>query len=347
MKAPTPPDSRPRRGPVDRLRRRLRAPLLTATVYLLAALFALLPWRTAQALGRGIGRLGWRVAGRDRRRALEHLALAFPELPDSELRSLGRRCFAHLGTVLAEVLWLFRRDCDALRALVKVEGFDRVRELSAQGRPLLFFTGHCGNWEMLGAAVNCNGLSMAVVARGLDDPALQRLLTTARNRFGMGVVDRGAPGAARELLRAMRAGALGMLIDQDTTVEGAWVPFFGRPAYTPLGAARLGSRRGVATIPTFIERLPDGTHVARFGEPLDLPEDETEATAVMTRIIEEHIRRCPEQWVWMHRRWRRAPPDAPIEGPTEGPTEDRAEAAEAASGDEAGQDRPGPTPSER
>jgi len=308
MKAPTPPDSRPRRGPFDRLRRRLRAPLMAGTVHLLAGFFALLSWRAAQRAGRAIGHLGWRVAGRDRRRTLDHLAMAFPERSAAELEHLGRRCFAHLGTVLTEVLWLFHRDCEALRGHVRTEGLDRVRELRAEGRPLLFFTGHCGNWEMLAATVNCSGLSMAVVARSLDDEPLQRLLTAARNRFGTSVIDRGAPGAARELLRAMREGALGMLIDQDTTVEGAWVPFFGRQAYTPLGAARLAARRGVATIPTFIERMPDGSHVARFEEPLELPEDETEATAMMTRIIEEHIRCCPEQWVWMHRRWRRTPP---------------------------------------
>ncbi len=339
MKAPTPHDSRPRRGPLDRLRRRLRAPLMVATVRLLAGVFALLPWRAAQRVGRAIGHFGWRVAGTDRRRTLEHLAMAFPERSAAELRDLGRRCFAHLGTVLAEVLWLFHRSCKAVHRHVRTEGFDRVRELHAQGRPLLFFTGHCGNWEMLGATVNCNGLSMAVVARSLDDASLQRLLVATRGRFGMSVVDRGAPGAARELLRAMRNGALGMLIDQDTTVEGAWVPFFGRQAYTPLGAARLAARRGVAAIPAFIERLPDGSHVARFGEPLELPEDETAATAMMTEVIEQHIRRCPEQWVWMHRRWRRTPPSADTGAETGSDTESETELEQEPAPNETARDR--------
>jgi KDO2-lipid IV(A) lauroyltransferase len=100
-----------------------------------------------------------------------------------------------------------------------------------------------------------------------------------------------------------------MLIDQDTRVEGVWVPFFGRPAFTPVGAAKISLRMGAATVPTFIERLDDGTHLARFLPPLDLPDDETEATALMTRSIEDQVRRRPEQWVWMHRRWRRQPPD--------------------------------------
>ncbi len=308
MSAPLPPDSNPRRGPLDRLRRRLRAPALAGIVRLLAGLFALLPWRAAQAVGRTVGRLGWHLARRDRRRALEHLALAFPERTDDERRRIARGSFLHLGTVLAEVLWLFTRDCDALRRHVRVEGLERVRELQAAGRPLLLFTGHCGNWEMLASTVNCGEVRMAVVARALDEAPLQRMLVAARGRFGTRVIDRGQAGAARELLRAMRAGVLGMLIDQDTRVDGVWVPFFGRPAYTPVGAARLALRRDVAAIPAFIERLPDGSHRARFLEPLELPDGEVAATEAMTRCIEEHIRHRPEQWVWMHRRWRRRPP---------------------------------------
>lgn len=98
-----------------------------------------------------------------------------------------------------------------------------------------------------------------------------------------------------------------MLIDQDTKVDGVWVPFFGRPAFTPVGAAKIALRQKTEVIPTFVERRPDGSHLVRIHPPLDLPEDPREATAVMTRAIEEQVRRQPEQWVWMHRRWRRQP----------------------------------------
>lgn len=312
MNAPAPTDSRPRRSLYDRLRRRLRTPLILLAVRTLSGLFALLPWRAAQAAGRALGRAVWAasglVNGRDRRRALEHLAIAFPELPEAERTRIGQASHAHLGTVAAEILWLSTRHCRHLEAHVHTEGLDRARALRAAGRPIMLLSGHCGNWEMLGATSNCAGLEIAVVARALDEPSLHRVLVAARRRFGTRIVDRGKPGAARELLRALRRGGLGMLIDQDTAVDGAWVPFFGRPAYTPVAAARLALRRNVAVLPSFIERLPDGSHLARVGEPLDLPDDEVEATAVMTHAIEEQIRRVPEQWVWMHRRWRRRPP---------------------------------------
>lgn len=289
--------------------RRLRARLWVVLAAVLGAVFRLLPWRAAQAVGAALGRLGWRLSRRDRRRILEHLALAFPDLAAEERERLGRACYRHLGMVAGEFLWLLRRSCRHLAPHVRMEGWEIVEELHAQGRPVLFVTGHCGNWELLGAAANCRGAEATYVARALDEPPLQRFLAAFRSRFGGRTIERGGSGAAREMLHALRhRGGLAMLIDQDTRVEGVWVPFFGRPAFTPVGAARLALRRGeVAVVPVFDRRLPDGSHLARFEPPLELPDDEVEATAMMTRAIEAQIRRAPEQWVWMHRRWRRQP----------------------------------------
>ncbi|MCB1008705.1 MAG: lysophospholipid acyltransferase family protein, partial [Acidobacteria bacterium] len=178
----------------------------------------------------------------------------------------------------------------------------------ALGRPILVVTGHCGNWELLAAALNQRGLGMSVVARALDEGGLQEKLLAIRARFGSPTIVRGTPGAARALLGQLRrGGALGMLIDQDTKVEGVFVPFFGREAWTPSGAAELALRFDATVLPAFIERLPDGSHLARVGAPLALAADVTEATAAMTECIETQIRRVPEQWVWLHRRWRRRP----------------------------------------
>ena len=292
----------------SRLKARLEPAALNAGLWLLSSTLGRLPWRAAQQVGRGIGTLGWTLARRDRRRALDHLALAFPEKPEPERRRLARDCFRHLGAVLGECLHLFHRDCAFVGAVVEVEGFEVIEEVRREGRPLVLFTGHCGNWELLGAAVNCRGLGMAVVARPLDEPVQQRLLTALRERFGTPSIARGSEGAARQLLATLRrGGALGMLIDQDTKIDGVWVPFFGRPAFTPVGAAKIALRQNTAVIPAFIERLEDGRHAVTLHPPLDLPDDPTAATALMTARIEEQIRRRPEQWVWMHRRWRRQP----------------------------------------
>jgi len=291
-----------------RPRRPRRAVLLATAERFLAGFLDRLDWETAQACGRAFGRLGWALAGRDRRRTLDHLALALPGLDAAARRRIGRASFAHFGAMLAECLWLGGRDGAEVLRRVAFEGWPELERGRAAGRPLVVLTGHCGNWELLAAALNQRGLGMAVVARELDDPGLQSSLLGLRARFGTRTIVRGAPGAARELLRTLRAGgALGMLIDQDTKVEGVWVDFFGRPAWTPVGAADIARRLGAAVVPVFIERREDGSHLARVEPALDLPADPVAATQAMTAAIEAQVRRVPEQWVWMHRRWRRQP----------------------------------------
>jgi KDO2-lipid IV(A) lauroyltransferase len=293
----------------NRLKVRLELALLNAGLRTLTATLGRLSWPASQRLGRAIGALSWRLSRRDRRRTLDHIALAWPEMTETERSRLGRDCFRHHGTTLGECLHLFHRDCGFVESVVEVQGWREIERARAADRPILILTGHCGNWELLAAAIHCRGLGMAVVARPLDEPDQQRMLAGLRERFGTPTIARGSEGAARQLLIALRrGGALGMLIDQDTKVDGVWVPFFGRPAFTPVGAAKIALRQHTAVIPAFIERLSDGRHLATFHPALDLPDDPTEATALMTAKIEEQVRRRPEQWVWMHRRWRRQPP---------------------------------------
>lgn len=291
--------------------RRVRDTLLAGLLRLLSLLVQPLGWRGAQRVGSGCGVIAWWLVQRDRERTLDHLALAFPELTEGRRRQIGRASFRHHGTTLGECLYLMRRGCATVSRVVVVEGWGYVESVRAEGRPVLIVTGHCGNWELLAATINCRELAMRVVARRLDAAGFQRLLLGLRRRFGTETIERGAAGAARALLRTLRAGgALGILIDQDTRVDGVWVPFFGRTAYTPVAAAQLAHRHDAGVIPTFIERRPDGRHFVRFHHPLALPADPTAATAIMTRVIEDQIRRVPEQWVWMHRRWRRRPPES-------------------------------------
>ena len=290
-------------------RRPLRAALLVRLQSFLAWRLERLPWNGAQKLGGSLGALAWRFSRRDRRRTLAHLAIAFPGITAAQRTALARRSYLHFGTMLGESLWLTRHSADDVRRLVELHGWEAVEAARAEGRPVIIVTGHCGNWELLAAALNLHGLGMSVVARGLHEKGLQEILLALRARFGTRTIVRGTPGAARELLRVLRgSGALGILIDQDTDVEGVWANFFGRPAWTPVGAAELALRFHAVVLPTFIERRSDGTHVARIEPRLELAADPVAATQQMTDRIETQIRRVPEQWVWMHRRWRRQPP---------------------------------------
>jgi Kdo2-lipid IVA lauroyltransferase/acyltransferase len=294
-----------------RRRKRLRGPrsvLVAAFVRALSLAFGSLSWRLAQRLGAQVGHLAWVLSRRDRRRVLDHLQIAFPELLSHERRRLARAVYTHLGTTLGEVLHLLRRERAEILRHVEIEGWEEIERARAAGQPILLVSAHCGNWELVHAAVNCRGLGMSVVVRQLDEAPLDRLLSGMRSHFGTATIARGGPGAARALLTATRGGrALGLMIDQDTKVEGVWVPFFDRLAFTPVGAAELARRMKAAVIPVFIERRADGSHLLRLQPAVELDSDVTAATAQLTQSIEEQIRRVPEQWVWFHRRWRRRP----------------------------------------
>lgn len=303
--APAAGERRPRRRRFSRL----RATLLPIAVHGLAFLFGLLSHGMALGLGRALGRLAWRVSGRDRRRALEHLSFALAELPEEERTRIARASFLSAGMNLAELLHFLKRSRQEILRHLDIEGWENVAAAKASGRSILILTGHCGNWELIGTALHNGGVPPAAVARPLDDAGLQKLLVDLRNHLGTTTIARGTRGAPRQLLEVLRGGgALAMLIDQDTKVDGVWVPFFGRPAFTPVGAAEIALRQKANVIPSFIERRPGGGHLIRFLPPLDLPPDPRELTALMTAAIEEQVRRRPEQWVWWHKRWRRQPP---------------------------------------
>lgn len=300
----------PAAAPPPRRRRAWRSRLLWNAARGLAVLVGALSWPSAQRLGRAIGRLGWALSRRDRHRALAHLALAFPDLADGDRGTLARAAFRHQGMNLTELLHVMRRGSErTLPPRLEVHGWEEVEAARATGRPLLVLTGHCGNWELIGAAFTHRGLPLAAVARDMAASELQDLVMAVRRSLGTTTIARGGRSAGRQLLGVLRSGgALAMLIDQDTRVEGVWVPFFGRPAFTPVGAARLALRQEMAVLPCFIERRADGSHAIRIHPALDLPADETAATALMTAAIEGQVRRRPEQWVWWHKRWRRQPP---------------------------------------
>lgn len=290
-----------------RLRRRLRAVFLTPLLRALRIVFGALTWGGAQRTGRVLGELAWRLVRRDRERCLTHLAVAFPELSDGERETLGRRSFQHHGMSVSELLHLWGRPAERSLRHVAVEGFEVIDELRAEGKPIFLLTGHCGNWELISVANLSHGLGLTAMAREVRGAA--QVAEDLRCHFGSVTLPRGDRRAVSGMLRVLRdRGALIMLLDQDIETDGVWVPFFGRLAHSPTAGADLALRLGAEVVPVFSERLDDGNHLVRFHPPLDLADDVTEATAAMTRSIEEQVRRRPEQWVWMHKRWRRRPP---------------------------------------
>jgi KDO2-lipid IV(A) lauroyltransferase len=273
-----------------------------------------LPLAVSSAVGTVLGSATLRLLPRSRARIMDHLELAFPDLDEGRRQGIGRGCARHFGLMLAEVAWLWHAQTSDVESLCHIEGLEHLQSAFRDNRGAMLATAHCGNWELLAARLPIAGVPLMSAVRELDDPRLDRLVTAIRTRFGIQIVPRG-PAAGRQLARALgRNGVGGLLIDQDIRdVPGVFVPFFGRPAWTPSGAALLSIRMRCPMVPGFIHRRANGTHLAEIHPPLPEPtagtlEDRVEElTATATAAIERQIRTYPEQWVWMHRRWRTQP----------------------------------------
>jgi KDO2-lipid IV(A) lauroyltransferase len=273
-----------------------------------------LPLRLGRTIGPVLSGIAIRRMGRSRRRIEDHLEIAFPELSNGERDTILRGCSRHLGFMLAEIAWMSRAKPADVEQLCEFEDREHLDEALQAGHGAVIATGHCGNWEMLSARLPIGGIPLTAAARELDHPQLDRLVTRLRTRFGTEMVLRG-PAAGRQIMRALgRNRAIALLIDQDIKdVPGVFAPFFGRPAWTASGAAIFALRKQTPVLPGFIHRRPDGTHKIVVHPPLEIPDSGTfedkiyEVTAAANAAIERQIRAHPEQWVWMHRRWRTQP----------------------------------------
>jgi KDO2-lipid IV(A) lauroyltransferase len=286
-----------------------RARALLAVLSALSFLARRLSLKRAQRMGSVLGTIANIVARGERRKAMANMSIAFPDWTVSQRLTITRAMFRHLGTTLFEILWLTKRDENVRAASTRFENIEPVLALIRSGKSIVAFTGHCGNWEWLAYSCAKLGIPISVMQRERSEPGLNEFIVNIRKGAGLETIDRGSTAAGREMIRAMRKpGAIAFLIDQSIRAESAKVPFFGRPALTPIGPATLAIRTGAYAVAIFIERR-DGVHVIRCGPPIPTKRDDDPITltAAMTLEIEKHIRDVPEQWVWMHDRWRDRP----------------------------------------
>lgn len=283
-----------------------------AAVRVVGAVAGVLPAWLARALGAALGRTFYLLDRSHRRVALANLAQCFPARSEAERKSIARRMFAHFGVLLLELLRFGRLSPEQMRARVVVDGEERVRAAYAQGKGVLFFTGHFGFWEMHAMVHALVFQPIGVLARPLDNPGLHVLLEDMRQRTGNTVIYR--EGAVRKVLRTLSMGqGVALLIDQHMhSPDAIWVQFFQRPAATTSTLAALALRTGAPVIPVFAVPLSDGRLRLIYEHPVqppaaDSPEPVREFTQRCTDVLEMYVRRQPELWLWMHRRWRDAP----------------------------------------
>ena len=292
-----------------RTRRARRSRILHAVLVVIGPVVRRLPLAVARAVGLVLGHIAWHVARRERKQAMENLAAAFPDWGVRRRRVTVRNMFHHFGKSAMESLWLPNLDRQTLERTTEIHGAELIEQALSAGRGVLIFTGHCGNWEWFAATVALLGYPLSALQRERNEPDLNRFITELRARFGIRTLDRGSPDCARLMIRALRDNTLlAFLLDQNIRAESVKVPFFGKAALTPIGPAKLAVRTEAPVIVGFIERRGN-KHVVRFEPPIATTRacDPVEITARITASIEQHIRSVPEQWVWVHRRWRERP----------------------------------------
>lgn len=298
----------------------MREALEFAFAWALLTAFRLLPRRAALAAGTGLGALAWVVLPRLRRTGLRNLELAFPAAPPAERERILRNLYRNLGHQLAEFCQMSRYTPENTRSLARYEGLEHYLNARDKGAGVLIVTAHLGAWELSSFWHSLMGHPMTMVIRRLDNPRVDRLVNGIRCLHGNRVVHK--DDFARGLLAAMHRGeTVGILMDTNMTPpQGVFVPFFGVPACTASGLARVALRTGAAALPGFmVWEASEGRYVLRFGEEIALTRsgdderDVVENTARFTMAIEDAIRQHPEQWLWVHRRWKTRPEgDAPV-----------------------------------
>jgi KDO2-lipid IV(A) lauroyltransferase len=294
-------------------------------VYLLTILarraIVCLPLRWARGVGACVGVAAFPLVRKERRRTLENLKLAYGgEMSEGERRRLGREVFRNAGRSAVEAAFLSTGEGGNILTDTRVEGLEHIQGVLESGRGVLAVTAHFGNWELVLAVSALRfPCEVGAVARDLSNPGLNRLVTDLRERCGAQVFTRGQSG--RDYVRFLRGGnVLGILGDIDTSKgEGLFVDFFGRPAWTQSGIARLARVACARIVPAFIfrDREDPALQVYRIEPPLEeppegLPEEEwiRATTQAFTKAIENAVRERPDLWMWMHRRWRRQPGEA-------------------------------------
>src|ERR1700761_3116572 len=292
----------------------MRRRLEFALVWTLVKLLGLPPRRTARNIGAFIARLALLLTPRLASVGDLNLRLAFPAKTTAERQQILRHLYRNLGWLLAEFCQMPRYTPEKTQSFIRYEGLEHYLAARDEGKGVLILTGHLGAWELSSFYHSLMGYRMSIVIRRLDNPLVDNLVNQIRCLHGNQVLHK--DDFARGLLGAMRRGeTVGILMDTNMTPpQGAFVDFFGHAACTGSGLARVAMKTGAKVLPGFL-LWDEATkqYVLRFGAALDLPvSDDAEAdalahTALFTRVIEDYVRQYPDQWLWVHRRWKTRP----------------------------------------
>ncbi|PIV05844.1 MAG: lipid A biosynthesis acyltransferase [Syntrophobacterales bacterium CG03_land_8_20_14_0_80_58_14] len=279
--------------------------------------FRVIPTPLRRALFIGVSRMFHLLIPRQRLIATHNLRRAFPEKSEGEILRIVQGVYRNMGIVAAEFFDIPRLTKENIAAQVETEGLENCWKALEKGQGLLLFSAHFGNWELEAAAAALLIKPAVVIYRPLDSPLLDHLVLRVRSATGN--IPLAKEHAMRPMLRALKQnGILGILIDQNVDwYEGVFVDYFGRPACTTDGLALLALHTEAPVLPAYMVRLPDGRYRLVFGPEVevirtgDRDADILANTQRFTKVIEQIVRRYPDQWLWVHQRWKTQPCQVP------------------------------------
>ncbi len=286
-----------------------------AAAWLALKFLGLLPRPLARAVGAWLAAFLYLFRPKLADTAIFNLRLAFPDWTDAERRRTVRRMVRNLGWMAGEFSQFPKYTKDSIASIVRLDGFENLAAAQNRGKGVLFLTGHMGAWEVQAAAHALYGHPFHFSVRPIDNPRVDALINHYRCLSGNRPVSK--KQSARALLKILReGGTVGILVDQNTALdEGVFVDFFGIPACTTTGLARIALHSDAAVLPVYTYwdstsrkyrlRFEPALELVRTG---DHERDIRENTARFTRVIENYARRHPDQWLWVHRRWKTRPP---------------------------------------
>jgi KDO2-lipid IV(A) lauroyltransferase len=292
----------------------LRERLENLALQLVAGAIGILPRSVARAVGAGLGAAAWTLLGRLRRVGLQNLQLALPEKTEAEREVILRGVFRSLGWQVGEFCKMSGYTPQQASKFIRYDGLESYLAAREKGKGVLVLTGHLGAWELSSFYHSLMGYPMSLVIRRLDNPLVDEFVNRIRCLHGNRVIHKDE--FARGLLSSMHRGeTVGILMDTNMTPpQGVFVPYFGVDACTASGLARVALHSGAAVLPGFLLwEAVEKKYVLRFGEELelirtgDMASDIVANTALFTATIEAYVRRYPEQWLWVHRRWKTRP----------------------------------------
>ena len=298
------------------LKKRFKNNIIYAFVLVVVKMIRWLPRRVAIGGMRGLARLAFVFAKKEREKTIYHLETSLPERA-GESKQLARGVFMTLATAAVDAIRIPNYLPDGVNRLIQVKGRHNLDQATGNGKGVIVLTGHFGCWELMGAWLANNGYDLKVVAKPTYDPRLDKMIVDTRNAAGYTNIARGKN--TREIIRALKEGySLALLVDQDTSVQGVFVKFFGQWAHTATSPVTLAQKFDIEIVPMFMALRPDFKYELVIEPPIELQTtDDKECDLIsntqrVSDAYERIIRAYPDQWAWMHERWRKQPAEQEI-----------------------------------